>query len=75
LSPSSILTSKAENRITDDNIAKIKDLNSLDIKLYDFAKRLFLERVKVMREEIERNALSPLDVNIEDGLNSHKICC
>ena len=61
---------KAENRINDDNIAKIKDLNSLDIKLYDFAKRLFLERVKVMREEIERNALSPLDVNIEDGLNS-----
>lgn len=61
---------KAENRIIDDNIAKIKDLNSLDIKLYDFAKRLFLERVKVMREEIERNELSLLDVNIEDGLNS-----
>ncbi|XP_062500887.1 heparan-sulfate 6-O-sulfotransferase 1-B-like [Corticium candelabrum] len=44
------VNARAEQEVlTDDDIAKIEETNDLDIQLYSYAKKLFLERVKAMK--------------------------
>lgn len=64
---------KAETKVTQEEIDKIKDINALDVKLYEFAKRLFLERVKIMREEMKiNNELSPLINKVPKELSPYE---
>lgn len=51
-------SNKAESKITEELIKKIKDINNLDVQLYDFAKLLFEERVKHLKASKSENKIN-----------------